>query len=269
MAEWQRRQMAKSERAERITDALISPVRAIATHELVAEQLRNSIILSRFLPGQKLPPERHLAAQLGVSRTTVREAVRAVEAEGLVETRRGATGGIFVRSWFKQGPELHRLVTTHYDRLTAIFEFRIPNECAATRLAAERRTARELDKLIAICERMDRLTATQESRTHIPNIAHFVADDNAFHLLIARASRNPHLLAAVETARAEMFLPIGAVFDRLEDNANDFHREIVDAIGRKDADAAEDAMRRHIMSTRERVQAFIGRHASEAAKKLA
>lgn len=259
--------MARIDRGEKSVDTLISPIRAIATHELVADQLRSSIILSRFLPGQKLPPERDLAAQLGVSRTTVREAVRVVESEGLVETRRGATGGIFVRSWFKHGPELHRLVSAHSDRLNMIFEFRIPNECAATRLAAERRTVRELNRLLAICDQMDELTATVESRWHMPNVAQFVAYDNAFHLTIARASRNPHLLAAVETARAEMFLPIGAVFDRLEDNANDFHREIVNAIRQQDGDAAEDAMRRHIVTTRDCVRAFIDRHPRDAAKK--
>lgn len=259
--------MARPGGIEKIKDTLISPIKAVATHELVADQLRNSIILSRFLPGQKLPPERHLAAQLGVSRTTVREAVRVVEAEGLVETRRGATGGIFVRSLFKQGPELHRQVAAHQDQINAIFEFRVPNERAAARLAAERRTIRELDRLLAVCERMNELTATPEARTHIPNIASFVADDNAFHLTIARASRNPYLLSAVETARAEMFLPIGAVFDRLEDNANDFHEEIVEAIRRQDGDAAEDAMGRHILSTRDRVHAFIGRHPRVISKK--
>ena len=134
---------------------------------------------------------------------------------------------------------------------------------------AARRTVRELDRLLAICDQMDALTATVESRWHMPNVAQFVADDNAFHLTIARASRNPHLLAAVETARAEMFLPIGAVFDRLEDNANDFHREIVDAIRQQDGDAAEDAMRRHIISTRDCVQAFIGRHSKDVTKKPA
>ncbi|MDZ4735979.1 MAG: FadR/GntR family transcriptional regulator [Rhodospirillaceae bacterium] len=257
--------MARSAAAKKITEPLISPIRAIATYELVADQLRTSIILSRFLPGQKLPPERHLAAQLGVSRTTVREAVRAVEAEGLVETRRGATGGIFVRSWFKHGNELHRLIDAHYEQLAAIFEFRLPTECAATRLAAERRSPQELDELLAIFDRMQILTATQESRSHVPNIAPFVADDNAFHLLIARASRNTYLQAAVETARAHMFLPIGAVFERLEDNANDFHEEIIRAIRSKDGEAAEDAMRRHILSTRDRVHAFIGRSPGDPA----
>jgi DNA-binding FadR family transcriptional regulator len=250
--------MARSARVRKVTEPLISPIKAVATYELVADQLRNSIILSRFLPGQKLPPERHLASQLGVSRTTVREAVRAVEAEGLVETRRGATGGIFVRSWFKHGDDLHRHVSAHNAQLTAIFEFRLPNECAATYLAAIRRTQKELDEMMALFEHMRELTATQETRRELPNVSYFTADDNAFHLLIARASRNPHLQAAVETARAQMFLPIGAVFERLEDNANDFHEEIVNAIRDRDGEAAEDAMRRHILSTRDRVHAFIG-----------
>jgi hypothetical protein len=85
-----------------------------------------------------------------------------------------------------------------------------------------------------------------------------VAADNAFHRLIARASTNIYLQSAVETVRAQMFLPIGAVFERLEDNANDYHEEIVAAIRAKDGDAAEDAMRRHILSTRDRLHASSG-----------
>src|SRR4029079_3166877 len=72
----------------------LGPVATIPAYELVLEQLRRSIQLGHFLPGDKLPPERDLARQLGVSRTTVREAVRVLEGEGAVEIRRGSAGGI-------------------------------------------------------------------------------------------------------------------------------------------------------------------------------
>ncbi len=74
----------------------LDPVATVPAYELVLEQLRRSINLGHFGPGDKLPPERDLARQLGVSRTTVREAVRVLEGEALVEVRRGSTGGITV-----------------------------------------------------------------------------------------------------------------------------------------------------------------------------
>jgi DNA-binding FadR family transcriptional regulator len=225
----------------------------MATHELVADQLRRAIYLGRFLPGQRLPAERDLAAQLGVSRTTTREAVRLVVAEGLVESRRGATGGNFVLSWFNQSELTPDILAKHQSDIAEIFEFRIPIECAATRLAAVRRTEAELAELQYLSDRMDQVTATEEIRQKPDSINQFLADDNAFHLLIVRASRNAHLAASVEKVRAEMFLPIGAVFRHLEDNANVFHNEIVAAIRDEDPDAAEHAMRQHIMETYERL----------------
>src|ERR1700712_3739154 len=79
------------------TKPLMNPVRAAATYELVVDQLRRALALTRFVPGEKLPPERELAQQLGVSRTSVREAIRILEGEGALEVKRGATGGVLVR----------------------------------------------------------------------------------------------------------------------------------------------------------------------------
>jgi hypothetical protein len=214
--------MARSAKVRKVAEPLISPIKAVATYELVADQLRNSIILSRFLPGQKLPPERHLAAQLGVSRTTVREAVRAVEAEGW--SKRGAAQPAASSSGRGSSTATSCTVSSRRTtKLTSIFEFACPPNAPprARGGTAHRQGARCAARNLRSHAEAD---GNAKSRSHVPNIAPFVADDNAFHLAIARASRNPYLQAAVETARAQMFLPIGAVFERLEDNANDFLR---------------------------------------------
>ncbi len=65
-------------------------------YELVVERIRRAIHIGSYVPGDRLPPERALAEQLGVSRTTVREAIRVLEGEGYVESRRGATGGVIL-----------------------------------------------------------------------------------------------------------------------------------------------------------------------------
>ena len=69
----------------------MKPIREIAIHELVVNQLRRAIHLSDYLPGDRLPSERDIAGRLDVSRETVRDAIRVLEAEGYVVSRRGAT----------------------------------------------------------------------------------------------------------------------------------------------------------------------------------
>ncbi len=242
----------------------IEPVRPAAAHELVVDQLRRAIHLGRFVPGDKLPPERQLAQQLGVSRTTVREAVRVLEGESLVESRRGATGGLVVLEWRLSETELRTLLASERDAVRSVFEFRIANEGAAVRLAAERCDGDDLAVLGALIERMAGLAATPEARRDLANIPLFFATDSAFHLGIAQAARNPHLLRAIEDARAAMFLPIGAVFRRLEDNANAFHETIFAALEGHDADAAEAAMRAHLAETQRSLTRFLAQAAGAA-----
>jgi len=74
----------------------IEPIDFAAAYEVVTERIRRAIHIGSYLPGDKLPPERTLAQQLGVSRTTVREAIRVLEGEGYVMSRRGASGSIIV-----------------------------------------------------------------------------------------------------------------------------------------------------------------------------
>lgn len=230
---------------------LIGSVRATATYELVVEQVRRAIYLGRFLPGDKLPPERDLASQMGVSRTTIREAVRVLEGEGLVTVRRGATGGLIVLGQAKLTPgQVKSYMEAQRGLLDSVFEFRLANECAAASLAATRRTETHLKRLGRALEEMDRLGATAEARERTGNIARFSAWDSEFHLGIAQASLNPFLVKAVEDARAAMFLPIGRVFTRLEDHANEHHAAIFEAVRDRDATAAAAHMQAHIEATR-------------------
>src|SRR6266705_816857 len=74
----------------------IEKVEHVPVYGLVVDQLRRAIHNGSFVPGDKFPPERELSKQLGVSRASVREAIRVLEGEGYVETRRGASGGMIV-----------------------------------------------------------------------------------------------------------------------------------------------------------------------------
>lgn len=220
----------------------IEPVRVTAAADVVLEQLRRAIGLGRFAPGDKLPPERSLAQQLGVSRTTLRSALRVLAREGVVEVLRGAYGGIVVRSRGEGGGEARR---THED-IENTFAFRLANERAAARLAAVRRTAADIRRLRAILEVMDDLTRTAAARTNPDNVPLFIAADAEFHLAVARAARHPLFEDAVERALARRYLPFGTVFVALHDDANHGHAEILDAIEAGDENRADRLMAAHV-----------------------
>lgn len=244
--------------AGRSSAGRIAAVRAAATYELVVEQMRKAIYLGRFLPGEKLPPERELANQMGVSRTTIREAVRVLEGEGLISVRRGASGGLVVLGHQPlSSRQVEAWLRTQEGMIDTVFDFRLAVECTAAALAAERRSSGDLVALEAALDRMEELSATPEARRQTENIARFFAADSAFHLGIATASKNELLIKAVEEARAAMFLPIGSVFRKLEDNANAHHAAVFQAIKRRRADVAADEMRRHIEGTRSSLRRFL------------
>lgn len=233
----------------------INYIRPVATYELVVEQVKRAIFLGRFVPGDKLPPERELAAQMMVSRTTVREAMRVLEGEGLIQVKRGATGGLVVKTPGElRAEEIEPYLATQREMLDLIYEYRIANECMAARLAASRRTPEQLDRMKLALDAMGELCATPAAREKMANIARFRALDSEFHLIIAEASGNRLIREAVEDARAAMFLPIGKVFKKLEDSANDHHEEIFAAISSGDPERAAQAMQHHIATSRDSLE---------------
>ena len=149
-----------------------------ATYELVSEQIRRAIHIGTYLPGDKLPAERQLAEQMGVSRTTVREALRVLEGEGYVESHRGAAGGIVVLDQTSSEERIRPVVMARMAEFEELFDFRIAVEGAAVRLAAVRRTETDLKQLQKALDAMAEGWQT----------ARFRAADSAFHLGIADAA---------------------------------------------------------------------------------
>src|SRR6478752_9477902 len=87
---------ARPTRADGVADAMFAPVSVARASSAIAEQIRTAILTGRVKAGERLSPERELAEQFGVSRVTVRDALRSLEAMGLIEVRVGARGGAFV-----------------------------------------------------------------------------------------------------------------------------------------------------------------------------
>jgi DNA-binding FadR family transcriptional regulator len=208
-------------------DAICSP----RVHEHVAARIRRHIALGRIEPGAALPPERELARLFGVGRATVQQAVALLEADRLIETRRGRAGGSFVRQPDPAKAELRAA------DIKAALDFRLVVEPAAAALAARHRSKAELAELRRLAE---------------PGSPH---RNTAFHLALAAASGNAHLLDAVENTRLSMLPALRLLSVSKAHNAD--HAGIVDAVARRDAAAAEERMRRHAERTARLVRGML------------
>src|SRR5258707_2208214 len=116
----------------------IERIEHVPVDGLVVVQLRRGIHSGSFVPGDKFPRERELSKQLGVSRASVREAIRVLEGEGYVETRRGASGGIIVLDRAQTEDRLAEVIRTRLPEIEQAIDFRLAVECSAAPLAAVR-----------------------------------------------------------------------------------------------------------------------------------
>ncbi len=215
----------------------MEPVRKIAVHELVVNRLRRAIHLGDYLPGDRLPSERDIADRLEVSRESVREAIRVLESEGYVVSRRGATGGHAITALTEPVARTLARLRADQDIILHLMEFRRVNECLAARLAAERRTDADLAR---IARSVDDLTTAKA-------IPRFRKADASFHLAVAVAACNPYVKQAIVDAREAIFLIHGnRDYEVVLDTTLTSHGDILEAIRTGDPGRAEEAMALHI-----------------------
>ena len=218
----------------------IERVEHVPVYGLVVDQLRRAIHSGSFVPGDKFPPERELSKQLGVSRASVREAIRVLEGEGYVETRRGASGGIIVLDRAQTEDRLGEVIRAKLPEIEQVIDFRLAVECSAARLAAMRRTDEDLATLRAAFTTMAQSRETRRFR----------AADSAFHQGIARAARNDWMERSIIDARAFLWMTVDKVAENVFRTAQLHHGQILAAIKAGDPDAAERHVAAHIEVTR-------------------
>ncbi len=170
-----------------------SPVQTRRAFEEVAIQIRDQLSKGALKPGDRLPSERELAEQFGLSRNTVREALRSLEMSGILEFRKGATGGAFVREAHSDAvisgfSDLFRMGAIKPEHL---IEARRIVGVEVTRLACQRAT--EADFVA-----MEQNVAASEAALAAGDVAGRVEINLAFHALMARAARNPLLVILVD-----------------------------------------------------------------------
>lgn len=196
------------------------------------QSLRTEITSGRWSIGDQLPNEAALSAKLGVSRGTVREAVRALVAQGMLETRQGS--GTYVRSTADAARSLDRI---RHSSLRDRFETRALLETEAARLAAQRATAETITHL-------EQMLAQRGNREQLGRSV-FVARDFAFHEAIVAASGNSALIEAYNLFSASIRESIEATLDgELPEPSDEAHRQIVEAIASGDPDKAGATVRR-------------------------
>jgi DNA-binding FadR family transcriptional regulator len=219
------------------------PIQSIEPRRLyrqIAEQIRTLIVAGEYPPGSRLPPERDLAKQLGVSRPSVREALIALEVEGLGEVRIGS--GIYVRgkpAVDDEGGAEPEAAAGPFELLRA--RYVIEGECAA--LAAK--SARKA-QVAAIAEALDQMQQEHAAGSQP------LAGDRLFHQRVAEATGNGALVAVVKMLWEER---TGPLYKQLEDHydtpalwtaALAEHRAVLKAIAAQDVAGARAAMHRHL-----------------------
>ncbi|WP_418956295.1 FadR/GntR family transcriptional regulator [Streptomyces tritici] len=207
--------------------ALSSPRRSALSDQVIA-QLRQQITSGEWPVGSRIPTEPELVEQLGVARNTVREAVRALAHNGLLDIRQGS--GTYVIATSELAGVMHRRFAGSDPRHVA--EVRSTLESSAARLAAERRTDRDVRQLEALLARREEAWAAGDAE-------HFVTLDVAFHQAVVAASHNEVLTALYadlgDVLRDWLREDVGG--DLRPENHMD-HGRLVAAIRAGDGDAA-------------------------------
>lgn len=239
---------------ENISKVHLKPIVQNTMTELVAERLVDLLSSGTLRPGDKLPPERDLAAQLSVGRTTVREALKLLTLSGLLEARRG--DGTYVRhefgSFLLRQIEWPVLLSAH--QIDMVLEVRQPLEVQAVRMAAERATGEELERIARFRETLEIEGRDIERETEL---------DLDFHHAVVAAAHNDllsHLMLSLNSILRQYIELSNQMTDRLETTVAE-HQEIYDAIVAQDPDQAARAMVEHLQISKRLIMKAFDREA--------
>jgi DNA-binding FadR family transcriptional regulator len=188
--------------------------------------------------GSRLPAERTLADQLGISRSTLRQALTTLVQSGHLVSTRGRAGGTFVT---ERPPLSEPPVMPFGVEAWAVLDYRVAVEAGATLLAAERSTPADLDRLDIQVQRMADADEFEGYRRA----------DIRFHIGVAEAAASPRLVAAMTEVQGQMsdLIMLIAHPDQVLTHANDQHRRLVGLLRRRDGARAVGLMREHIEGT--------------------
>jgi GntR family transcriptional repressor for pyruvate dehydrogenase complex len=217
----------------------ITPIKKTRVAEEVADRIRVLMLDGTFPPGEPLPSERHLAERFGVSRGSIRDALRTLETIGLLETRHGQGTFPLELSVDRLVAPLASVMSYRPDLQDELLDVRRMFEPAVARAAALRATDEDLTDLQRILEAQRQKLKTSQSA---------ITEDTAFHAILARATQNRVIISIMATlnnllveSRTQSLLQKGR-----PSRSIDGHEAVVAALRRRDPDGASQAMRNHI-----------------------
>lgn len=215
------------------TTSLNTPVGQSSVVDLVIERIREAILAQELKPGDFLPTETELVANLGVSKTSVREAIKMLQAQGVVEVKRGR--GTKISENIGEGviaPLVYQLLLAR-GTIQEIIDFRIMFEPAYTVMAMNRATQEDLDRIAATISDLE--DAMKKNRQG-------ASEDLAFHLEILRSTRNPLVIRVGETILELFKISIGYAVTHYPEIAFRDHKRIFEAFRKKDEEKLREAI---------------------------
>ncbi|BBZ35657.1 FadR/GntR family transcriptional regulator [Mycolicibacterium confluentis] len=239
-------------RASVVQDIVYAPIRGGALSQQVVRRIAEAISVGILRPGDRLPPESQFASWLGVSVAVVREALAILRETGYVETERGHGGGTVVR----RGPEPPTLAEARQamakftpEYVSDLMDLRVAISGEAAALAAQRAPDSALSRISELAAQM----CTAESYDDYRQI------DPRFHIAISGASGSTRLAAAEVRLQVEIGEMAAAILRLAPDietstifhTSDDGHRDIVQALTRRDAEGSRAAMTEHVLGMRD------------------
>ncbi|MCW2715702.1 MAG: GntR family transcriptional regulator, partial [Frankiales bacterium] len=229
----------------------LTPVHVPKASDVLAGDLRERILQSQFPEGSALPPERELVMQTGMSRTTVREALRILEVQGLIRIKTGRAGGAFVQrpGEASMANSVGLLIRGGRIRLSALLETREGVEPACARLAAKYRTDADLERLDA---------ANDAISVQSGSLTEFLQANVDWHVGVALATHNELLTGFMRALSGAIYASTdnqGFIDEEVRRTTLRAHRSITKAIREQDPDGAVRRMERHVHSYAQAVAA--------------
>ncbi len=217
-------------------------IRSVRAFEEIVDQIRSEVSSRRLRAGDRLPPERALAAQFGVSRNTLREALRSLENAGLLRLQTGASGGAFVREASGDAivtglRDMFNLGAIQPEDLT---EARVMIEAIAVRAACERATSGDIDAMKA------NIAAAEKAVRENIGFYDQAAIHLDFHRIIARATKNPVMVIVMEALIEVMRQFIEAIGQKRNPWVIPSRRRFIKHFEAGESDAAVEEMEEHL-----------------------
>ncbi len=240
--------MADTSEQRSYTRAAVEPFEPVATRrtfEEAVEQIADKIRTGDLAPGDRLPSERHLAAQMRISRPTVREAVKMLADAGVLEVRRGQAGGMFVRSELVPRDLLQSRWAVRVSEVSGVLEARRLIEPRVAQLAAVHADDEDFAAMRSTIDRKRELAAKADFLRHEDL---FLQLDLKFHLVIARATGNSTIVALMRSLfrRLEIARDMAVHAPTVPDWVIDVHERTLAAIRAADFAAIDAVMDEHL-----------------------